>query len=205
MFIGSLVDAPTATATYDGHDLTSQVKARVEALLTALAFGTSGRYELEQRIGGNPSDNSAADYASRIDPSEAELVGAVGGNVSALQAQLGAASRVSADATARSAFDQLGDTTGELTAPTVTMHTEQDPLVLVQNETVFAGRVRAAQRAGKLVQLFIKPPATYPSPPRHPTGLATAASATASGWGWSRCWTSGCDVRCVRAGSAQRA
>ena len=55
MFIGSLVDAPTATQTYDGHDLPSQVKARVEALLTALAFGTSGRYELEQRVGGNPS------------------------------------------------------------------------------------------------------------------------------------------------------
>jgi pimeloyl-ACP methyl ester carboxylesterase len=67
LFIGSLVDAPTATQTYDGHDLPSQVKARVEAVLTALAFGTSGRYELEQRVGGNPSDNSKADYLSRID------------------------------------------------------------------------------------------------------------------------------------------
>jgi pimeloyl-ACP methyl ester carboxylesterase len=67
MFIAALVDAPTATTTYDGHDLPSQVKARVEAVLTALAFGTSGRYELEQRIGGNPSGNADADYASRID------------------------------------------------------------------------------------------------------------------------------------------
>jgi pimeloyl-ACP methyl ester carboxylesterase len=170
MFIGSLVDAPTATTTYDGHDLPSQVKARVEALLTALAFGTSGRYELEQRVGGNPSTNSDADYSTRIDAAEAGLISTVGGNLDALQKQLAAAPRVSADATARSAFEQLGDPTGKLTVPTVTMHTEQDPLVLVQNETVFAGRARAEQRSGQLVQLYIKPPATYSETTKAPYG-----------------------------------
>ncbi len=170
MLIGSLVDAPTATQTYDGHDLPSQVKARVEAVLTALAFGTSGRYELEQRIGGNPSDNSAADYAKRIDAAETGLISTVGGNPQALLQQLAAAPRVSADATARAAFEQLGDPTGKLTVPTVTMHTEQDPLVLVQNESVFAGRVRAEQRSGQLVQLYIKPPATYSETTKAPYG-----------------------------------
>ncbi|HST46245.1 DUF6351 family protein [Jatrophihabitans sp.] len=170
MFIASLVDAPTETATYDGHDLPSQVKARVEALLTALAFGTSGRYELEQRVGGNPSDNSAADYAGRIDTAEASLISTVGGDVAAMQKQLADAPRVTADPAARSAFEELGDPTGKLTVPTVTMHTEQDPLVLVQNETVFAGRVRAEQRSGQLVQLYIKPPATYSETDKAPYG-----------------------------------
>ncbi|MDQ1722652.1 MAG: hypothetical protein QOI26_2386 [Pseudonocardiales bacterium] len=170
MFIGSLVDAPTATLSYDGHDLPSQVKARVEAVLTALAFGTSGRFELEQRVGGNPSDNANADYSTRIDAGEASLISTVGGNLAALQQQLAAAPRVTADAAARSAFEQLGDTTGKLTVPTVTMHTEQDPLVLVQNETVFAARARAEQRSGQLVQLYIAPPATYSETTKAPYG-----------------------------------
>ena len=170
MFIASLVDAPTATQTYDGHDLPSQVKARVEALLTALAFGTSGRYELEQRVGGNPSGNSEADYASRIDAREADLIGTVGGKVDPLLQQLSAGQRVSADPTARSAFEALGDPTGKLTAPTITMHTEQDPLVLVQNETVFADRVAAAKHSDDLVQLYIAPPKTYSETDKAPYG-----------------------------------
>ena len=170
MFIASLVDAPTATATYDGHDLPSQVKARVEALLTALAFGTSGRYELEQRIGGNPSGNTDADYPSRIDTAEASLIGTVGGDAEKLQEQLAAASRVTADATARAAFAELGDPTGKLTVPTVTMHTVQDPLVLVQNETVFAARAAAAKRSSQLVQFYIAPPKTYSETEKAPYG-----------------------------------
>ncbi len=161
LFIASLVDAPTATATFDGHDITSQVKARVEALLTALAFGTSGRYELEQRVGGDPSDNTKADYDSRISTAEAGTIAFAGGDVASLLKTLDAAPRITADASARDAIEKLGDTTGALTVPTVTMHTESDPLVLVQNESVFAGRVSAKQRDSDLVQLYIAPPASY--------------------------------------------
>ena len=170
MFIASLVDAPTATATYDSHDLPSQVKARVEALLTALAFGTSGRYELEQRIGGNPSANTDADYPRRIDTAETTLISTVGGDVEKLQQQLAAAPRITADATAREAFGGLGDPTGNLTVPTVTMHTEHDPLVLVQNETVFAARAAAAKRSSQLVQFYIAPPKTYSETEKAPYG-----------------------------------
>ncbi len=170
LFIASLVDAPTATATYDGHDLTSQVKARVEALLTALAFGTSGRYELEQRVGGDPSDNTKADYDSRIDSSEASLITLAGGNVAALEKTLDAAPRISADSSARDGIEKLGDTTGALVAPTITMHTQDDPLVLVQNETVFADRVAAKQQSSKLVQLYIAPPASYSETAKAPYG-----------------------------------
>jgi hypothetical protein len=170
LFIASLVDAPTATATYDGHDLVSQVKARVEALLTALAFGTTGRYELEQRVGGDPSDNTKADYDSRIDSSEASLIQLAGGNVATLSKTLDAAPRITADGSARDAIEKLGDTTGALVAPTLTLHTEDDPLVLVQNETVFADRVAAKQQTGRLVQLYIAPPVSYSETAKAPYG-----------------------------------
>jgi hypothetical protein len=170
VLIAALADAPDKTRTYDGASVASQVKARVEALLTALAFGTSGRYEVEQRVGGNPSDNTATDYASRINGGEASLIALAGGNVSDMIAKLNAAPRVSADADARAAFEQLGDTTGNISVPTVTMHTEFDPLVLVQNETVLANRAVSHHDSGKLVQLFIAPPASYAESPGAPYG-----------------------------------
>ncbi|HTZ44983.1 MAG TPA: hypothetical protein VMB79_14060 [Jatrophihabitans sp.] len=170
LFIAALADAPTQTATYDGHDLVSQVKARVEALLTALAFGTSGRYELEQRVGGDPSENTQADYTARISSSEASLIAAAGGNVAALEKKLDSVPRVTADSQARTGIEGLGDTTGQLAVPTVTMHTQADPLVLVQNETVFAGRTLAKQQSGRLVQLYIAAPSTYSESSKAPYG-----------------------------------
>jgi pimeloyl-ACP methyl ester carboxylesterase len=161
LFIAGLVNAPGKTMTYDGHDITSQVKATVESLLTALAFGTAGRYELEQRVGGNPSGNVGNDYTRRISDAEAGLVTTVGGNVTTYEKALADAPRVTPDAAARQAFEKLGDTTGVLRAPTLTMHTENDPLVLVANESVFAGRVLAKDAVSDLVQLYVEPPATY--------------------------------------------
>ncbi len=161
LFIGALADAPLKSQTFDGANTTSEVEALVESVLTALAFGTSGRYELEQRVGGNPSDNSKSDYATRISDSEKSLIELAGGNVDTLLAQLDAGTRVTADPTARQKFEALGDTTGDIVVPTVTMHTEDDPLVLVANETILAGRAAAAGKSSNLVQLYVAPPATY--------------------------------------------
>jgi hypothetical protein len=171
LFISALVDAPAQTETYDGHDLESQVKARVESALTALAYGTIGRYDIEQRTGGDPSDNTKTDYAGRIDTSEASLIEAAGGNVAALVRKLDSVPRVNGDQAARDAFTKLGDTTGALSAPTITMHTVADPLVIVQNERVFADRAQAHGDSGELVQLFIAPPADgYSESSRAPYG-----------------------------------
>ncbi len=170
LFLSALVNAPSKTRTYDGHDLVSQVKATVDAMLTALAFGTLGRYEVEQRVGGNPSGNTGTDYATRISDAEAQLIKTAGGDSAALAAQVNAAPRVQADARARAAFEKLGDTTGDIHVPTVTMHTEQDPLVLVSNESVLASRAAARKAAGDLVQLYIAPPATYSESTRAPYG-----------------------------------
>ena len=48
----AMVDAPAQTKTYDGSTIESQVRARAESILTALGYGTFGRYEIEQRVGG---------------------------------------------------------------------------------------------------------------------------------------------------------
>ena len=161
LFIGALADAPLKSQSFDGSTTTSEVEALVESVLTALAFGTSGRYELEQRVGGNPSDNSKSDYASHISDSEKSLITLAGGNVDSLLAQLNTGTRVTADAGARQKFEALGDTTGNIVVPTVTMHTEDDPLVLVANETILAGRAAAAGKSGSLVQLYVAPPTSY--------------------------------------------
>jgi len=49
LMVASLVDAPTKTARFDGHDVQSQVRARAESVLTALGYSTYGRYDIEQR------------------------------------------------------------------------------------------------------------------------------------------------------------
>jgi hypothetical protein len=55
--------------------------------------------------------------------------------------------------------------------PTLTVHTEADPLVLVQNEAVFAGKVAASTaKTADLVQVYTKAPATYPKPAPYGAG-----------------------------------
>ena len=53
---------------------------------------------------------------------------------------------------------RLGNPTGDLSDPTVTMHTVYDPLVIVQNERLFTQRVARHGDAGPLLQLYVQPP-----------------------------------------------
>jgi pimeloyl-ACP methyl ester carboxylesterase len=163
LMVASLVDAPTKTRTYDGASIESQVRARAESILTALGYGTYGRYEIEQRVGGNPSGNDQTDYSARVSQDEQTLIESVSaGATRDLLSALQNGERVTADAGAREEFDSLGNPTGRLQDPTVTLHTTADPLVLVQNEAVFADRVAdAAGRTSDLVQLYTTPPASY--------------------------------------------
>lgn len=172
LFIGALLDAPGRTKSYDGSTIESTVRAKAETLLTGLGLATYGRYELEERVGGNPSTNEGVDYASRISPAERTLIDTVSpGATDRMLAAMAAAPRIAADPKARAAADRLGDPTGDLTVPTITMHTTDDPLVLVQNQGVFRQRVdTATARSADLVQVFTTAPATYPSDPGAPYG-----------------------------------
>lgn len=170
--VAALVDAPDQTARFDGSDPVSRISAAVESALTGLGYGTYGRYEIEQRVGGDPSSNEGVDYATRVSAAERQLVDLAGGpgTTDRLLAQLAAGRRVAASPTAREAASRLGEPTGRLRVPTLTMHTTKDPLVLVQNERLFADRVRAAGRQSDLLQLYVAPPATFTAPAPYGAG-----------------------------------
>jgi pimeloyl-ACP methyl ester carboxylesterase len=163
LMVAAMVDAPAQTKTYDGSTIESGIRARAESILTALGYGTFGRYEIEQRVGGNPSTNSDADYTTRLSDSERSLIETVSpGSSDKLLTALQDGTRVQADPAARAKADKLGNPTGNINDPTITMHTAADPLVLAQNETVFTSRVTASKtRTADLVQLYTIPPTTY--------------------------------------------
>jgi pimeloyl-ACP methyl ester carboxylesterase len=172
LLVAAITDVPAKTRTYDGSTVESQVRARAESILTALGYGTFGRYEIEQRVGGNPSGNAEADYVSRVSEEERSLIETVApGVVDDLIGQLEDGERVAPDETARAEFDRMGNPTGVLKDSTVTMHTTADPLVLVQNEDVFRERVYSSpRRSADLLQIYTLPPATYSTETGAPYG-----------------------------------
>lgn len=189
----ALLDAPAQTARFDGADPVSRISAAVEGVLTGLGYSTFARYEIERRVGGNPSGNVGADYARRISPAERALIDAVSPGATDLSlAALAAAPRVSPAPAARGRADELGNPTGVLHDPTVALHTAADPLVLVQNETVFAHRVASAKgRTADLVQLYTVAPARYRTPAPYGAGHCNFTTAERVGAitvldGWAR-------------------
>lgn len=170
--IGALLGAPAQTRDFGGKTVASATAAAVEAISTALTYGTLGRYDIEHRVGGNPSTNVGVDYRHRVTADAVARFTAYGFSAHLLSAYAQTlqtyAPRVRASATARARANQLGNPTGRLADRTITMHTAYDPLVVVQNERVFADRVRAAGRTGLLHQVYVVPPA-------HPEGSPSVA------------------------------
>lgn len=166
--IAAMVDAPSQTYTYDGSNLVSQISGTIESLLTALAYGTVGRYDIEQRYGGNVSGNMEADYASRLTEEEIASIDAIGGEGAAVAntAILDNGQRVAADPAAlAAALERGGNPTGAVQVPTITMHTKADGLVIVQNQSFFRDRYIEQQSDGNvkggLVQIFTVAPSKY--------------------------------------------
>ncbi len=167
LLIAALGDAASQTQDQDGSSITSKVTAYAESVLTALGYGTFGRYDIEQRVGGNPSQDNGVDYSTRVAPSERALIEAISpGATDAMLAQLATGERISADSAARDKLTATGTPVGAISRPMITMHTAADPLVLVQNQTVYRAEVSAQKKAtGELVQLFTVAPSSYPSKP----------------------------------------
>ena len=171
--VAAIVDAPAQTKTYDGSTSSRGVRARAESILTALGYGTFGRYEIEQRVGGNPSGNDEADYAARCRDERAvphrDRVGRRVGQAARRAGRRRAGHRRRAARARRSTSSATRPASSQ--DPTITLHTTADPLVLVQNETVFRDRVYGATgRTADLVQLYTLPPATYSAETGAPYG-----------------------------------
>ncbi|KQX66639.1 alpha/beta hydrolase [Angustibacter sp. Root456] len=170
--VAALVDAPDQTSRFDGSTPDSRIGAAAEAVITGLGYGTYGRYEIEQRAGGNPSSNVGTDYRPRVSDSERAAIDALGGAgaTDRLLRLLDAGRRVSASPAAREKAAALGEPSGDLRVPTITMHTTDDPLVLVQNERLFRDRVGSRGRTAQLLQLYVEPPKTYAAPAPYGAG-----------------------------------
>jgi pimeloyl-ACP methyl ester carboxylesterase len=165
-----LADAELQSKTQDGSTVDSQVQAAAEAALIGLRFGTVGRWDVEQRYGGNISDNTDTDYAARFSAEDRELLDEVGGPGTAdrIIAALEEGKRVTADRSAvREAREGGGEPSGTIEVPTLTLHTAVDPLVTVQNQSLLRD---ASGSTDQLVQLFTVPPDSYPARPGAPYG-----------------------------------
>lgn len=165
--VAAIVDAPTRTRSFDGSGLVSQISGTIENLLTVLGYATVGRYDIEQRYGGNVSGNELADYASRVSESQIDTIDAIGGNGSAQRflRTLDNGPRVTADPAARTAaLERGGNPSGRIQVPVITMHTADD-WVISQNETFYRNRFDAAAAnglaRGDMVQVFTVPPPEY--------------------------------------------
>jgi pimeloyl-ACP methyl ester carboxylesterase len=166
--VAAMVDAPGQTYTYDGSSIVSRVSGTIESLLTALAYGTVGRQEIDARFGGSVVGNVDSDYASRLDDAEREAIDAIGGEGAAdrFVAILDNGPRVEADPAAKAAaIERGGNPSGAVQVPTITMHTKADPLVIVQNQIFFKDRyqvqVSEGNVRGGLVQLYTVAPSEY--------------------------------------------
>jgi pimeloyl-ACP methyl ester carboxylesterase len=168
--LGLLADAELRTKSQDGSTTASKVQAAVESALIALRFGTAARWDIEQRYGGNISDNTQTDYAARLSADDRALLDEAGGAGSAdrIIKALADGRRLAADPKAvKRARKDGGAPSGTIEVPTITLHTAADPLVAVQNETLLR---EASGSTDELVQLYTVPPATYPAKPGAPYG-----------------------------------
>jgi hypothetical protein len=167
--VASLVDAPYKTNGSDGTTLAETVGGVVEAVATGLFYATADRYELEQRVGGNPSTNTGVDYRHRVSSADTARFASFGFSPDLLSSLAGSVqvfgARVAANTTARIRAHGLGNPSGDLHHRTITMHTAYDPLVEVQNESVFRDRVLGYGQGARLLQLYTTPPASYATAP----------------------------------------
>ncbi|MCU1593045.1 MAG: hypothetical protein JWO12_437 [Frankiales bacterium] len=187
--IATIAHLATQTKTYDGHDAVSGISAKAEAIITDLGFSTFGQQEFATRVGGQGLDISGVDLGAAVTDADRQTVKSYGGDLDALLKTLKDGVRPEVDSAARDKAKAQGETTGKVTHPTVTLHDEQDPLVIPQNERVLGDRFFATKSTGELTQLFTKPPATYAAPAPYGAGHCnftdteqTGLIATLDGW-----------------------
>lgn len=194
---------PRNTA-YDSFALAiSPALATLENIGSAAALGIAARLDLEQQVGGDFADNSTTDYAARLGDDAATYNTALSGTT-ATNAMLGALAQAprwkgSADALAR--LRGLGHQSGVITVPTVTLHTEADPITGPGNDQwlidkynssydklLAAGVAKAKALAKKLKQkkYSYTPPAKkllsfFTVPPEHYTQFTAVGLPDTSG------------------------
>ena len=144
--------------------LSASVSAAIETLQTALNYGTLGRYDIEQRVGGNPSTNVGTDYRERV-TRPASHGSPRSASARACCRRTPAPCRPMASGSppkpdARRAADRLGQPDRAAGDPTLTMHTQSRPAGdRAERGASSPGGSRATRTRHGSQQLFIQPPA----------------------------------------------
>lgn len=120
-----------------------------ENLRSVLLFVTSGRHDVEQTAGGNPSWNVGVNYRRLLAESGRlqmvrHLYRQAGADLDADLALLTETADVTPDQSAHQWMEQTSVLGGDLDVPVLTLHTTDDGLVPVEHERAYADTVRAA-------------------------------------------------------------
>jgi pimeloyl-ACP methyl ester carboxylesterase len=118
-------------------DIRCPVEQRVACIQSLLAYGLSGRADLEATAGGWPYGNRRTVYRGS-------------GDDATLNRQI---ERLAADAAAKRYVERFYHPRGRLQRQLVTLHTTEDHLVPIWHEREYEKRVKAAGRSNRLSQL----------------------------------------------------
>jgi len=142
-------------------DYAAQAAAQVEwEQLVDFYFAFQFRQELEQRARGNPSWNVGVDYRSLLATSSDRvevnaLYTAAGLDLQKDLRTLNSGTRVRADAPAVAYLEKNISFDGDLAVPTLTLHTTDDGLVIVPNESAYKAQVTSAGDGAMLRQVYV--------------------------------------------------
>lgn len=163
--VAALLDLPGWFSPTDAEPAATDWTARVRAQGqwesdVDFGFAFAARLELEQRSGGNPSWNTGVDYGQLLlqSPDAAEvsaLYTSAGLDLQSDVARLNSGKRIKADPAAATYLSRFISFDGNLTMPTLSIHTTGDGLVVPPNESAFAQVVGDAGKQDMLRQVFV--------------------------------------------------
>jgi len=124
-------------------------------VLTDFFFFTEARAELQRRAGGHFVQNLDQQY--ELLPAEKAYLAGIGlptPVVDAWLAQMNARRNITADTSARNYVRNNTDFNGKIRHPILTVHTIIDPLLVVANESAYAGLIASTDREDLLFQTY---------------------------------------------------
>lgn len=163
--VAALIDLPGWFDPRQPEPVASDYAGRAAAQIaweSRVDFSFAFRYrtDLERRAGGNPSWNEGVDYARLLaaspDRDEVSALYAQSGlNLQSDLRALTAGAAIKADPAAAAYLERYITFDGNLSVPTLSMHTTGDGLVIPPNENAYAEVVGAAGNQNNLRQLFV--------------------------------------------------
>ncbi|NQU36117.1 MAG: hypothetical protein HQ526_00795 [Actinobacteria bacterium] len=160
--IGPVGEVPPKTATLAGAGISGQAEAIAAGLKLVLARSTIDRFAVEQEMGGNISSNVGTNYLARFTVAERDKIDEKEPGATAKYLnRIGKGKRVAPDGAARSKANDSPNLSGATRVPTVTLHTQFDPLAILQNE---GSLVAAANEQGAEARRLLAPNVVGPPP-----------------------------------------